>query len=185
MQGERGTLGIHRALTQDWLIQWDHGAPGVSAALLAGWRAFGEQRYRAAAEKALDCTWRRGLVLKGLMNCHGIGGNTWSAAAASRTRPCPPAHRLRGHTFPASAVQLYAASVTSDAKYLYRALSFQQTVLDHALLSDLDTMRVPQPLPEGPWQFWTGSIESAIELWTDLLYRGPAKVSFTGWAAAL
>ena len=41
----------------------------------------------------------------------------------------------------------------------------------------------PQPLPNGPWAFWTGSIESAIELWTDLLYRGPANASETGWTA--
>ena len=48
--------------TQDWLVQWDHGAPGVSAALLAGWTATGNESYRASAEKALDCTWRRGMV---------------------------------------------------------------------------------------------------------------------------
>ena len=89
----------------------------------------------------------------------GIGGNTW--------------------------MQLYAARVTGDPKYLYRALSFQQTVLANPLLSDLKQMRQPQPLPDGPWQFWTGSIESAIELWTSLLYRGPANASETGWDAKL
>ena len=54
-----------------------------------------------------------------------------------------------------------------------------------ALLSDPTTMRQPQPLPDGPWQFWTGSYESAIELWTDLLHRGPRNASETGWMPAL
>ena len=80
---------------------------------------------------------------------------------------------------------LHAAKLTSDPKYLYRALAMQRVVLGHPLLSDLQSMRQPQPLPDGPWQFWTGSIESAIELWTDLLWRGPRNVSETGWEAAL
>uniref|UniRef100_A0A7S3AGL7 Uncharacterized protein n=1 Tax=Haptolina ericina TaxID=156174 RepID=A0A7S3AGL7_9EUKA len=147
------------ASSQDWLVQWDHGAPGVSAALLAGWSSFSEPRYLRAAEQALECTWQRGLLTKGLMNCHGISGNTW--------------------------MMLHAARVTADAKYLYRALSFQQTVLSTPLLSDLKKMRQPQPLPDGPWQFWTGSIESATELWTDLLYRGPTNARETGWDPAL
>ena len=46
-------------------------------------------------------------------------------------------------------------------------------------------MRQPQPPPDAPWQFWTGSIESAIELWTDLLYRGAHNATETGWAARL
>ena len=145
--------------TQDYLVQWDHGAPGVSAALLAAADALGDARYTAAAARALECTWRRGLVLKGLMNCHGIGGNTW--------------------------MQLHAARATRNATYLYRALAFQRLVLQTPLLSDLASMRQPQPLPDGPWQFWTGSVESAIELWTDLLYRGPANASETGWEARL
>ena len=64
--------------TQDFLVQWDHGArtapstaaaastvaatlasragaPGVSAALLAAASAFDAPSYRAAAERALDC----------------------------------------------------------------------------------------------------------------------------------
>ena len=131
----------------------------MSATLLAAWKALGDPAYRTAAEKALECTWKRGLVLKGLMNCHGISGNTW--------------------------MQTYAAKMTGDPKYLYRALAFQQIVLDAPLLSDLDQMRQPQPLPDAPWQFWTGSIESAIELWTDLLYRGPANASATGFEPSL
>ena len=129
------------------------------AALLAAWRAFGNRSYLHAAEAALACTWERGLLFKGLMTCHGITGNTH--------------------------MQLYAAKVTGDARYLYRAIAFQQLVATTPLLSDLQTMRQPQPLPNAPWSFWTGSIESAAFLWTDLLYRGPWNASLTGWEAAL
>ena len=149
--------------SQDYLVQWDHGAPGVSAALLAGWRAFpgGEEgeRFLSAARRALQCTWKRGLIVKGLMNCHGVGGNTW--------------------------MLLNAGQVTGNQTYMYRALAFQDLVANTPLLSDPSVMRQPQPLPEGPWQFWTGSYESAIELWTDLIYRGVANASETGFMAKL
>eukprot|EP01063_Lacrimia_lanifica_P015015 TRINITY_DN2166_c0_g1_i2.p1 TRINITY_DN2166_c0_g1~~TRINITY_DN2166_c0_g1_i2.p1 ORF type:complete len:497 (+),score=169.31 TRINITY_DN2166_c0_g1_i2:59-1492(+) len=145
--------------TEDVLVQWDHGAPGVSAALLAGWKYFKDTRYLDAAAGALDCTWRRGLLLKGLMNCHGIGGNTW--------------------------MQLHAAQATGNRTYAYRAVAFQETVLRTPLLSSLGHMRQPQPLPNGPWQFWTGSVESAIELWADLVYRGAAGAQETGFSPLL
>lgn len=154
--------------TEDVLIQWDHGAPGVSAALIRGWRALGTTRYKDAALKALEVTWYRGLLFKGLMTCHGIGGNTW--------------------------MQLYAGKVlggAEGAKYTYRALQFQEQVLGQPLLSNLDEMRVMQPgggsvnASESAWSFWTGSVESAVLLWTELLHRGPANASLTGWEPAL
>ena len=72
---------------QDWLVQWDHGAPGVSATLLRAWRAFGDARYKTSALRALEVTWHRGLVLKGLMNCHGMGGTTWMQVRADKPNP--------------------------------------------------------------------------------------------------
>ena len=164
--------------TQDWLVQWDHGAPGVSAALLRGWRAFGTPRYLASALKALDVVWQRGLLLKGLMNCHGIGGNVWMMLYASQQL----AEAARDLEQDKQAAFYYREQAD---RQLYRALQFEHTVLSHPLLSDLKQMRQPQPLPDAPWLFWTGSVESAIELWTDLLYRGPGNASMTGWAAAL
>ena len=68
---------------------------------------------------------------------------------------------------------------------LFTPPSFATQVLETPLLSDLSVMRQPQPLPDGPWQFWTGSVESAIELWTDLLFRGPRAASETGWSEKL
>lgn len=117
----RRRRGADYNASQDVLVQWDHGAPGVAAALLRGWRALGTARYLHAAEKALELTWRRGLLTKGLMTCHGISGNTW--------------------------MQLYAAKTlgsAAGAKYAYRALQFQALVLAHPILSQLDQMRVMQ-----------------------------------------
>ena len=141
-------------------MQWDHGAPGVSAVLLAAWRAFPPPsprgaRYLASAQRALDVTWRRGLIFKGLMNCHGLGGNTW----------------MLTHAFKA----------TGNATYLYRALAFQSLAVTTPLLSEYGVMRVPQPAPAAAWGFWVGSVESAIELWTDWLHRGPRNASETGF----
>ena len=141
--------------TQDVLVQWDHGAPGISAALLASWKLFQNETYLHSAERALECTWKRGLIFKGLMNCHGISGNTW--------------------------MQLYAAQITQNRMYSQRAVSFQYTVLNEPLLSDPTKMRQPQPESTTPWMFWVGSYMSSIELWTDMLYRGPMNSSMTGF----
>lgn len=141
--------------TQDVLVQWDHGAPGISAALLASWKLFQNETYLRSAERALECTWKRGLIFKGLMNCHGISGNTW--------------------------MQLYAAQITQNRMYAQRAVSFQYTVLNEPLLSDPTKMRQPQPESTTPWMFWVGSYMSSIELWTDMLYRGPMNSSMTGF----
>ena len=55
-------------------MQWDHGSPGVSAGLFAAARVFGDASYLAAAMRAQDDAWRRGILTKGLMLCHGISG---------------------------------------------------------------------------------------------------------------
>eukprot|EP00940_MAST-03C_sp_MAST-3C-sp2_P002655 g2655.t1 len=145
--------------SQNVLVQWDHGAPGISAALVAASIFFNESRYLDAANRALDCTWKRGLLTKGLMNCHGISGNTW--------------------------MQLYAAQMTQNLTFAYRALAFQDIVVRTPLLSDPNKMRQPQPEPKTPWMFWVGSYESSIELWADLLFRGPMNVSETGFMPRL
>lgn len=80
---------------------------------------------------------------------------------------------------------LNAYQATGDKKHLYRALAFQHTVLATPLLSSLPLMRKPQPGPSAVWSFWTGSVESAILIWTDLLYRPPTNASMTGWSPAL
>ncbi len=82
-------------------------------------------------------------------------------------------------------MQLYAAQITGNETYAQRAVSFQNTVLSEPLLSDPTQMRQPQPEPTTPWMFWVGSYISSIELWTDMLYRGPMNSSMTGFMPEL
>merc|ERR1719242_45159 len=70
----------------DARVQWCHGAPGFIDVLSLGAVVFdsiGETETKAmpylnAALKAYNATWERGLLIKGLMQCHGIGGNTYT-----------------------------------------------------------------------------------------------------------
>eukprot|EP01084_Bolivina_argentea_P005832 11006_1 len=70
----------------DARVQWCHGAPGFIDTLSLGAVVFdsiGETEknaipYLNAALKAYNATWERGLLIKGLMQCHGIGGNTYT-----------------------------------------------------------------------------------------------------------
>jgi hypothetical protein len=124
----------------DVLVQWDHGAPGVLGCMSKAASVLKNSTYMDSAKLAADCTWERGLVTKGLMLCHGITGNTY--------------------------MQIYLYKVTKDVKYLYRALQFQEFVSQTPELYDLDLMRYPTP---NPYYLYSGSFESAVMLWVDLL----------------
>ena len=124
----------------DKLVQWDHGAPGVLGALAKASIVLNDPKYMNSAYLAADCAWERGLVTKGLMLCHGITGNTY--------------------------MQIYLYKMSKNPKYMDRAIKFQQFVSQTPDLYDLKKMRIPTPNPFG---LYTGSYESAIMLWVDLL----------------
>ena len=63
---------------KDGRVAWDHGAGGVSGTLLRAALVLHDSKYLDSATKALECIWQKGLLTKGLMNCHGIGGNTYA-----------------------------------------------------------------------------------------------------------
>ena len=145
--------------TDDVLVQWDHGAPGVATALAVAARALGNSSYLDAARRAMDCTWERGLLTKGLMNCHGIGGTTYA--------------------------QLFVHKATGDDRYLFRALQFQRFVARTPELYDPEQgMRVVTP---NPYAFWTGSFESAATYWADFVAfaREPARASMPLFETAI
>ena len=125
---------------EDVLIQWDHGSPGVQGMLAKASIVLNNSTYLDSAKLAADCTWERGLVTKGLMLCHGIMGNTY--------------------------MQIYVYKLTGDLKYIDRALKFQEFVASTPDLFEVGKMRVPTP---NPYSMYTGSYESAIMLWADLL----------------
>eukprot|EP00639_Heterosigma_akashiwo_P011212 CAMPEP_0206375670 /NCGR_PEP_ID=MMETSP0294-20121207/9012_1 /ASSEMBLY_ACC=CAM_ASM_000327 /TAXON_ID=39354 /ORGANISM="Heterosigma akashiwo, Strain CCMP2393" /LENGTH=464 /DNA_ID=CAMNT_0053823623 /DNA_START=138 /DNA_END=1532 /DNA_ORIENTATION=+ len=87
-----------RAGSQDALVQWCHGAPGLLQAALAAYRLFEDQRYLDSAKAAAQIIWTKGILTKGNGLCHGVSGN--------------------GYCF----LQLHAA--TGDPEALYRAQQF-------------------------------------------------------------
>lgn len=61
---------------RDDLVQWCHGACGFVPLLVAFARHASDSAvYVTAAERACSLLWERGLLLKGVGLCHGIGGN--------------------------------------------------------------------------------------------------------------
>eukprot|EP01084_Bolivina_argentea_P278211 475178_1 len=75
-----------RAANNDARVQWCHGAPGFIDTFSLASIVFNKldnnnnnnsEIYLLSALKAYNSTWNRGLLIKGLMQCHGIGGNTY------------------------------------------------------------------------------------------------------------
>jgi len=61
-------------------VQWDHGAPGVMSILAQASLVYVDpvanpdvnlSSWLVSLQRAADCTWERGLLVKGLMLCHG------------------------------------------------------------------------------------------------------------------
>ncbi|KAH7646153.1 Glutathione S-transferase lancl1 [Dermatophagoides farinae] len=86
--------------TEDRLVHWCHGSPGVIHLLSLAYQVFEKEIYLNAAIKAADDIWHRGLLKKGCGLCHGTAGN--------------------GYAF----IRLF--QLTNDQKYLYRAVKFAE-----------------------------------------------------------
>ena len=128
---------------------------GISSMLWRAAKAFNDDSFMQSAIRAQDCIWNRGILSKGLMQCHGITGNTYMM------------------------LDMYQG--TKNNTYLYRALQFQEFVLENPLLHDPDHMRITDP-PAEMYQHWVGSYPSAVVLWADFL-SNPATASMTGYSA--
>ncbi|KAL6064520.1 LanC-like protein 3 [Balamuthia mandrillaris] len=124
----------------DVLLQWCHGAPGYMPLFTKAWILYNDRRYLNAAKRAAEAVWKRGLLTKGLMLGHGVSGNTY--------------------------MFLYMYRMTKEPKYLYQAIRFQEYTLSHAIMSDPEVMRKPEP---SPFMFFVGSYASAAVLWSDML----------------
>ena len=61
--------------TSDRLVQFCHGAPGLSLLCSRLYAVTRDQKWLNAAVEAAEVVWRRGLLKKGVGLCHGIGGN--------------------------------------------------------------------------------------------------------------
>lgn len=82
----------------DHLVQWCHGASGVSHTYALAYKIFLDEKYLNAAEQYADIVWQRGLLTKGYGLCHGVSGNSYSF------------------------ISLF--QITRKTKYLYRAARF-------------------------------------------------------------
>lgn len=84
----------------DKLVQWCHGAPGISMLFCLAHQVFEDSTFLDTAIRCAEVTWERGLLKKGYSICHGVAGN--------------------GYTF------IYLFQQTKDIKYLYQACKFAE-----------------------------------------------------------
>lgn len=84
--------------TEQKLVHWCHGAPGVIYLFAKAFLIFKEQKYLDACLRCGDLVWIKGLLRKGPGICHGVAGN--------------------GYVF------LLLYRLTNDSKHLYRATRF-------------------------------------------------------------
>eukprot|EP01064_Diplonema_japonicum_P012679 TRINITY_DN2006_c0_g2_i1.p1 TRINITY_DN2006_c0_g2~~TRINITY_DN2006_c0_g2_i1.p1 ORF type:complete len:492 (+),score=71.28 TRINITY_DN2006_c0_g2_i1:52-1527(+) len=70
-----GGCKAHYGSDNDARVQWCHGAPGFLNIFLEAGLRFENASYTEAGIKTATVTWNRGLLVKGTMFCHGIGGN--------------------------------------------------------------------------------------------------------------
>ena len=78
---ESGNLPSSASSDDDRLVQWCHGAPGLSLLCSRLHAVTGEGRWLQAAIDASEVVWSRGLLKKGVGLCHGIGGNAYAFLA--------------------------------------------------------------------------------------------------------
>uniref|UniRef100_F1KWH5 LanC-like protein 3 n=1 Tax=Ascaris suum TaxID=6253 RepID=F1KWH5_ASCSU len=63
---------------ENQLVQWCHGATGAVHLFIVAFIRFGDDKYLKAAERALDCVWQKGMLLKGPGICHGVAGSGYA-----------------------------------------------------------------------------------------------------------
>ncbi|KAJ6249186.1 lanc-like protein [Anaeramoeba flamelloides] len=91
-------------------IQWCHGIPGLIPIFLKAYEVFGEEKYLDAAKLGSDLVAQKGVLVKGMLLCHGVVGNVYQL------------------------FNLYAK--TKDETYRSKAYSMVLTALQNPLLTD-------------------------------------------------
>lgn len=86
--------------SQDELIHWCHGAPGVMQLMAKAYLTWQDPRYLESCLRSGQMIWERGLLRKGPGICHGIGGS--------------------GYAF------LLLYRLTTDLRWLHRARQFAE-----------------------------------------------------------
>ncbi|XP_020293533.1 lanC-like protein 3 homolog [Pseudomyrmex gracilis] len=109
--------------SDDELVHWCHGAPGVIYMMAAAYLRWKDQRYLDSCKRAGDLVWRKGLLRKGPGICHGVAGN--------------------GYVF------LLLYRLTNNMRYLYRAAKFADFMNSSQFQSEARTPDSPYSLYEG------------------------------------
>lgn len=115
--------GRSRRNSDDELVHWCHGAPGVIYMMAAAYLRWKDQRYLNSCVLAGDLVWRKGLLRKGPGICHGVAGN--------------------GYVF------LLLYRLTGNEIYLYRAAKFADFMNSSQFQSDARVPDSPYSLYEG------------------------------------
>ncbi|XP_060855743.1 lanC-like protein 2 isoform X2 [Metopolophium dirhodum] len=93
-----GNLPVSLCSDPDRLVQWCHGASGVTHTYVLAYKVFLDEKYLNAAVQYADIVWKRGLLTKGYGLCHGVSGNSYAFMSLFQ--------------------------LTGKTKYLYRAARF-------------------------------------------------------------
>lgn len=76
-----GNYPAVESATDDKLVHWCHGAPGMVHLFLESYRVFGVDAYLQEALQCGELVWRQGLLRKGYGLCHGVAGNAYAFLA--------------------------------------------------------------------------------------------------------
>ncbi|RZF48894.1 hypothetical protein LSTR_LSTR003274 [Laodelphax striatellus] len=106
-------VGSNSRSSDNELVHWCHGGPGVIYLLAKAYLIWKEERYLIACLKIGDLVWEKGLLKKGPGICHGIAGS--------------------GYVF------LLLYQLTNDKKHLHRAKQFAEFLNS----SDFERARIP------------------------------------------
>ena len=144
---------------KDVHVHWCHGSPGLPAMIVAAIEADGDSAdgaLRAAALRAGEDVWRRGVLLKGNGLCHGLAGN--------------------GYAF----LSLYR--LTGEQVHLDRARAFASLLEDARVQGQMAQHEDPQRRvlgqPDSPGSLMEGSVGVLCFL---LDLAAPEAAAFPGW----
>ncbi|KAG7189671.1 hypothetical protein KM043_017343 [Ampulex compressa] len=94
----------------DRLVQWCHGAPGMTALFCLAFKVYNEPKFLETAIECGEVVWERGILQKGYGLCHGVAGNAYSF--------------------------LDLFQQTQDIKYLHRACKFAEWCMNYGKYQD-------------------------------------------------
>eukprot|EP00567_Pseudictyota_dubia_P000815 CAMPEP_0197467160 /NCGR_PEP_ID=MMETSP1175-20131217/65425_1 /TAXON_ID=1003142 /ORGANISM="Triceratium dubium, Strain CCMP147" /LENGTH=1257 /DNA_ID=CAMNT_0043003223 /DNA_START=3 /DNA_END=3776 /DNA_ORIENTATION=+ len=142
--------------TEDELVHWCHGSPGLPAMLYVAGKVDPFPTLQVAALRAGGDVWRRGVLLKGNGLCHGLAGNAYAFLSLYR--------------------------MTGNRNWIFRARAFATLMYDswvqQAIQRQPDPQRFAVGVPDSPCSLMEGKAGVMCFL---LDLSQPDTASFPGW----